>query len=161
MAIWNVFIKPTVTDRGGNAVFVREGLSFAALLFAPLALLRFRLWLALLAYALIAGASEAAARLIGMPALLEFAITAGLHLIVALELPALRAWKLRRIGYREAGAVVARDRDAAERRFFARDLDAAAPPQRPTPLQAAPRPAGRPGGGQVGVIGSFMEPRPS
>ncbi len=159
MAIWNVLIKnpsgESEARRAERAVFLREKFSFAAFLFAPLALLRFRLWLAFVSYLLVLAVIALAEWRVGLPEILKVAMVGGLHAVVGLELPALRAWKLRRVGFFEAGAVVANNRDDAERRFFAGYEPAAEwiAPETPhrRPSYTAPGP----------VIGSFPEPRAS
>lgn len=156
MAVWSVLtldqINDTPMQSAERVVLVREKVSVLAFLFAPLALLRYRLWLAFAAYVAASLALAASEILLGLPELVGGTVTLGLHLIVALELPALRIRKLRRLGYEEAGIVVGRDRDEAERRFFQRWT--------PRPLRSGlipPRPS-RPG---ASIIGSFPEPRAS
>lgn len=162
MAIWNVLTKdlPGATEMGRaeRAAFVRECPFVLAFLFPALALLRFRLWLALAGYVGVSLAVGLAGQWLRVPELALVVALIGLNLLVALELSALRTWKLRRIGYLEAGVVSAPTRDEAERRFFAhydpparRDL----PPARPLPARPASPAA------PMGVIGSFPEPRAS
>lgn len=157
MAIWSVLTKElsgeTETRRAERVVFVREKISIAALFFAPLVLLRFRLWLTLLGYVLVVVALAVADEFVGMPESIDAAVMVGLHLLVALELSALRIRKLRRTGHLEAGVVVADNQEAAERRFFAS--------YEPAPLSDIQRPRGPLPAVRMGVIGSFPEPWPS
>ncbi|MDE1568823.1 DUF2628 domain-containing protein [Aquabacter sediminis] len=156
MAVWSVLILDQVNDTpmqsAERVVLVREKVSLLAFLFAPFALLRYRLWLAFAVF-LAASLGLAAIEIaLGLPDVVGAAGTLGLHLLVALELPDLRVRKLRRLGYEEAGVVTGRDRDEAERRFFKRWT--------PRTLRAgfiSPRPT-RPG---ASIIGSFPEPRAS
>ncbi|MCJ8144444.1 DUF2628 domain-containing protein [Ancylobacter sp. A5.8] len=123
MAVWTVFVP----DEGDNAlvgaqwaeqvVLVREKFSWLALLFAPLVLLRHRLWLAVLGYVAFQGGLAFAIHQLQLgdagDVLYAFA-----HLVVAFELPALRRAKLTAHGYEEVGALIAPTLDAAEQRFF-------------------------------------------
>ena len=161
MAIWNVLTK----DRAGETemaqaervAFVREQPFVLVFLFTLFALLRFRLWLATLAYLIISGGLTALGDHLDILPAAQVAAHLGVNLLFALELSAMRVWKLRRKGYLEAGVVAAPSREEAERRFFAQE-ERASPASRP----AAPRPAA-PAGQRVpmGVIGSFPEPRVS
>ncbi|WP_127090624.1 DUF2628 domain-containing protein [Aquabacter cavernae] len=159
MAIWNVLIKDrageTEMGRAEGVAFVREQPFLLVFLFPLIALLRFRLWLALGLYLALSLALGLAGEWLRVPALAQGVAQIGMHLLLALELSSLRVWKLRRIGYLEAGLVAAPNREEAERRFFAhyvpparRDL----PPPRPLPSRPV---------GAAGVIGSFPEPRAS
>ncbi|MEP9379492.1 DUF2628 domain-containing protein [Aquabacter sp. CN5-332] len=156
MAIWSVLTKElsgeSETRRAERVVFLREKFSFAAFLFAPLVLLRFRLWLAFAGYVGVIVAVTVLDHFIGTSDSFDTTVVIGLHLLVALELSSLRNRKLRRIGYMEAGVVVADTQEAAERRFFANYEPA------PTFDIQRPRP---PRAGLSSVIGSFPEARPS
>lgn len=125
MAVWTVFepdeakdgAAPTLAQWAERVVFVREKFSWSSILFAPLVLLRHRLWLALLAYIVLQGLIAFALTsvdLSGSAALLFFLP----NLLVAFELSDLRRAKLAWRGYDELGAVVAPNAEAAERRFF-------------------------------------------
>lgn len=166
MAVWTVFepdeakdgAAPTLAAWAERVVFVREKFSWASILFAPLVLLRHRLWLALIAY-------------VALQVLIGFAIdalelddAADLlfllpNLLVAFALSDLRRAKLRRRGYEELGAVVAPDAESAERRFFEGWLSRAAEPRGMSfaaPLQA---PVGPASVAQNPVLGLFPEAR--
>lgn len=101
-----------------RATFVPERFSWMTLLFAPLVLLRYRLWLALLAYVVVAVLMEVSVQQFGLADNVSFIVMAGFNLLLAFELPRLRAAKLRRKGNAEAGIVIAPSRDEAERRFY-------------------------------------------
>ncbi len=156
MAVWSVLTLDKVNDTpmrsAEQVVLVREKVSLLALLFAPLVLLRYRLWLAFAGYLTISFSVAVGEWVLGMPEEVGAAITFGLHLLVALELGNLRIMKLRRLGYEEAGVVVGRDRDEAERRFFKNWT-----PRSASATLIPPR-ASRPG---ASIIGSFPEPRAS
>lgn len=167
MAIWNVLTKDlageTEMARAERVTFVRDRPFVLAFLFPLFALLRFRLWLALLAYIVVSAVLAGLGEWLKVLPAAQLAVHFGINLLVALELATLRVWKLRRSGYLEAGVVAAPTREDAERRFFAhydpaprRDLPPARPPaDRPTMA----RPAGAVPA--MGVIGSFPEPRAS
>lgn len=123
MAVWTVFEPDEASDAlnvaqwADRVVFVRERLSWSALPFAPLVLLRHRLWLGFVLYWVFQG-------LIGL-AIVHFELGSKAwplfllaNLIVALELPGLRRRKLAYIGYEETAAVVAGTLEAAEQRYF-------------------------------------------
>ncbi|MDF2998005.1 MAG: hypothetical protein K0R27_3642 [Xanthobacteraceae bacterium] len=167
MAVWTVFepdeakdnAAPTLARWAERVVFVREKFSWSSILFAPLVLLRHRLWLALLGYIVlqgVIGVAIAALEPAGPVDLLHLLP----NLLVALTLSDLRRAKLRWRGYEELGAVVAPDAESAERRFFEgwlagaaarpREMSFAAPLQAPVgPASLAPNP----------VLGLFPEAR--
>jgi hypothetical protein len=105
-------------DRAESLVFVKDGFSWLALLFAPLWLLAHRLWWPLLGYVLVSGALQVAARLTaldpGWVGLAGFTI----NLLLAFEADTLRRWSLGRRGWRTIGTVSGRTVAECERRFF-------------------------------------------
>ncbi|WP_051356587.1 DUF2628 domain-containing protein [Azorhizobium doebereinerae] len=159
MASWTVLTRDVAGDTPVRAaervVFVRERFSWAALFFAPLVLLRYRLWLVFAAYVAVAVILAVAEHRFGLDDMVTGAVSLGFHVLVALELPALRIRKLRWRGYEEAGVVVARDEMEAEWRFFA-DWT---PPTGASGHASAPPSAGRRTPARPGpVIGSLPEP---
>lgn len=156
MATFTVFSRARPQDfraaAEGRVVFVREGFSWLTLLFAPLVLLAHRLWLALAAYVAVL-ALMALATALGAPEASTQVVVVGLNLLLAFELPTLRAHKLRRLGYADEGVVVALRRDLAEQRFFSNWA-----PRRPAP-PASLRPTGgvavTPAVAGGAVIGAF------
>ena len=109
-------------DRGEGLVFVKDGFSWAALLFAPLWLLAHRLWLPLLGYVGVVCVLQAGQWLMaGDPEWLTYAMLA-LHALVGLEAGALREWALDRRGWQNLGAVTGRSLEECERRFMERWL---------------------------------------
>ena len=98
--------------------FVRDGFHFWAFLLAPVWMLRHRLWLELIAYALVVGAATFALRRFGIEERAGFWVALLLALLVGIEASSLLRWKLTRRGYDNLGVVVAEDQDIAERRFF-------------------------------------------
>lgn len=118
-----------------RATFVPERFSWMTLFFAPLVLLRYRLWLALLAYVLVAVLMEVSVWRFGLADNVSLVVMSGFNLLLAFELPRLRAAKLRRKGNAEAGIVIAPSREEAERRFYTALLAANTVP---TPAPRAP-----------------------
>lgn len=153
MATWSVLSRAlpadTETAAAERVVFVREKFSWAALFFAPLVLLRYRLWLVFAAYVAVGIIVGLAVALMDLPELVGEVVMAGFNVLIALELPALRVRKLAHLGYAEEGVVVAEDREEAEQRFFA-DWTASRPAARPQV-----RPAAGAAAFGEGVIGSF------
>jgi hypothetical protein len=122
MAVYTVHEPPsragaTSAPQPERFVFVRDGFSFAALLFGPLWMLRHRMWLALLGYAVVAAA---------LALVLHFKASAGVGtvvwalfgLLLGFEAGTLRRFTLGRRGFRNIGVVVGDDLELAERRFF-------------------------------------------
>lgn len=156
MATYTVLTRTAPADTAEQAaartVFVREKFSWATLFFAPLVLLRFRLWLVFAAYVAVALLIGFAQYSGGLSDAVGSVAMAGFNLILAFELPRLRQRKLERLGYEEAAVVVAVDREDAEHRFFSAWNDLF-----PAPRGAAGLPVIRPAaaGGTHGVIGAF------
>ncbi|UOK72224.1 DUF2628 domain-containing protein [Ancylobacter polymorphus] len=162
MAVWTVFEPEEAETRRSTPqwadgfVFVPERLSWSALLLAPLVLLRHRLWLAFVGYALLQAAVILAVSVLDLPDRALVLLLAG-NIAVSVGLPGLRRSKLLAQGYEEAGCVVAPKLDAAEQRYFdARLGDVAAPRPFLPPMGGARAPAGaRPA--EAGVLGLFPE----
>jgi hypothetical protein len=133
-------------------VFVRDGFSWPAFLFAPLWMLRYRLWLAFVVYLLVVFALGAATRVLGAGDWV-LAIALLVSVLVGFEASTLRRYGLARRRWNTVGVVVGDDLEAAERRFF--DAWAAGRVPRPAPTPAAgpavPAPTGP-------IIGLFPEP---
>jgi hypothetical protein len=130
--------------------------SLVRLSFAPLWMLRHRLWLAFIGYGVVVAAIAAALGYAGRGRLIDLALGV-IGLLVGFEAANLRRWTLLRRGWREAGAVIGDDREAAERRFFdayvahaAERTDVVAPPPAP--------PSFRPSAAAADVIGLFPQP---
>ena len=153
MAVFSVFEPPPgdmdAEDHAARFVFVRDGFHWAAFLFGPLWMLRYRLWLAFVLYALAVAATMFVASRMGLPPAVLSATSFVLAIFIGVEAGSLRRWKLRRAKWREHGVVVADTKQAAERRFFDRWFDGGgmqtappAPPHRPiriTPSRHMPR----------------------
>jgi hypothetical protein len=144
-------------------VFVRDGFSFAALLFGPLWMLRHRMGLVLLGYGAVVAALSLVLHL-HASAGVGTIVWALVALLLGFEAGTLRRFTLGRRGYRNIGIVVGDDLELAERRFFdswmrkdfrgRNDSSAPAAPSGAPALTPAPRtPRSAPE-----VLGLFPEP---
>jgi hypothetical protein len=98
-------------------IFVRDGFSFAALLFGPLWMLRHRMWLVLLGYGVVVAALSLVLHL-HASAGVGTIVWALVALLLGFEAGTLRRFTLGRRGFRNIGVVVGDDLELAERRFF-------------------------------------------
>jgi hypothetical protein len=172
MAVYTVHEPSSSTGAAApeRFVFVRDGFSFAALIFGPLWMLRHRMWLVLLIYAVVVAVLSVVLHLhasAGM-ATIAWALFA---LLLGFEAGTLRRFSLGRRGFRNVGIVVGDDLELAERRFFdawirksaARDsrsggepaASAGAPALTPMPRAAHASSAGHDG---PDILGLFPEP---
>lgn len=164
MSVYTVHEPP---GRGAGSVpaaeriiFVRDGFSFWAFLFAPLWMLWHRMWLVLIAYAAVVAAIEASMVRVGASRTVIAVISLFISVLVGLEASTLCRVALRRRGWHNVGIVSGDDVEDAERRFFAVWLQrgqsqsaarpAASPSQHSVPLTAR---AARPSE----IIGLFPE----
>ncbi len=105
-------------ERADALVFVKDGFSWTALLFAPIWLLAKRYWIALLIYL------AAATVVIGALSLLQVNPTwniftyLALNVLVAFEADSIGRWSLERRGYHMVGTVSGANTRDCERRFF-------------------------------------------
>ena len=121
MATYLVFEPADGVRSQANAervVFLREKFSVFAFIFTPFWLLRHRLWLGFLIWLVLFIAITVAGNLLGFGPWSALAAMYFPALIFGLEGVNLRARKLIRKGYRDAGVVIAEDLETAERRFF-------------------------------------------
>lgn len=124
MKVYAVF-EPRMRDddlmtHAERFTFVRDGFSFPAFIFGPLWMLRHRLWLAFVLYAVVALALAAAVYYRVLPRGAETAIIILIAIILGLEAATLRRRKLLWWRWRDAGIVIANDIVGAEQRFFDR-----------------------------------------
>jgi uncharacterized protein DUF2628 len=141
--------------------FVRDGFHVWAFLLAPLWMLRHRLWLEFIVYALLIGGITFALRRLGVAESAGGAVALLLAILIGIEASSLRRWKLERRGYENLGVVVADDRDIAERRFFdgwISDTGRLATPSPSAPPAAAPSPFDRPAPSSE-IVGLFPQPQ--
>jgi len=165
MSVYTVHEPPMRAGKAASEVerfaFVRDGFSWWAFLFAPLWMLRHRMWLVLVGYVAVAAAIEIPVRLSGAPAITASLIGILLGLLVGFEAGTLRRFTLDRRGWKNLGVVSGADLEDAERRFFDAWLRRANLPagvlRQPTPPPAPAAPIQRPPHGPA-VIGLFPEP---
>jgi hypothetical protein len=105
-------------DRAESLVFIKDGFSWLAALFAPFWLIAHRLWWPLLAFVLASGGIEAVKRLAGMDPRWAGLAMLALNLLVGFEADTLRRWALDRRGWRMLSSVTGRTAAECERRFF-------------------------------------------
>ena len=121
MATYLVFEPADGARTQANAervVFLREKFSVFAFILTPFWLLRYRLWLAFLVWLVAFGVITISGNLLGFGPYTSLAASFFPSLFFGLEAANLRARKLLRKGYRDAGAVIAEDLETAEVRFF-------------------------------------------
>ncbi len=157
MATYLVFEPQDGARTQANAervVFLREKFSPWAFVFTPFWLLRYRLWLGfvvwLLAFALIALAGSS----LGFGPYAAIAASFFPSLVFGFEAVNLRARRLVRNGYRDAGVVIAEDLDTAERRFFENWKNV---PDKPVNYPTAPN-AVPSASAEKNIIGMFPTP---
>jgi len=160
MAVYTVHEPPLPANASApptdRFVFVRDGFSLVATLFAPLWMLRHRMWLVLLGYLIVLAGLSAALRLVQGSDGAELAVSLLLALLIGFEAGTLRRFTLGRRGFRNVGVVVADDLELAERRYFDSWVNAAsAPEQGTTYATLAPFAAPQ---GTPDVIGLFPQP---
>jgi len=140
-------------------LFVRDGFHGWAFLLGPFWLIRYRLWLALVLYAVVMTALIAGLAYLGASAGTDTFAIFIVALLVGFEAASIRRWTLARRGWVTLGFVVGDDRDIAEHRFFTQwaERDRSAPPAKEPPSSlTAPVRRGAPSGRDV--IGLFPEP---
>ena len=141
--------------------FVRDGFHFWAFLLAPFWMLRHRLWLEFIVYALLIGGATFALRRFGMAESAGLWVALLLATLIGIEASSLRRWKLARQRYENLGVVVAEGEDVAERRFFdgwVSDTGRLATPAPVAPPLAAPSPFDRPAPSSE-IVGLFPQPQ--
>ncbi len=105
-------------ENAERVVFLRERFSPFAFVFTPFWLLRHRLWLGFLVWLVLFVAITAIGNLLGFGPHSALAAIYAPAFLFGLEGVNLRARKLLRKGYRDAGVVIAEDLETAEQRFF-------------------------------------------
>ena len=118
MAIYSVYLPPQgdTSDQIDTFRLVSEGKSTFALIFPPFWLAFHRLWLPLLAYAVVALAIAMFAATYPVTPALYLSVLPGLYLL--LEGNTLIAAKLERLGWQFAGVVDGQTQEEAEIRFI-------------------------------------------
>ncbi len=166
MSVYTVHEAPARASASSAAerfTFVRDGFSWWAFLFAPLWMLRHRMWLVLVGYVVICGGIEAALVRFGASGAAIMVVGLLISLLVGLEASTLRRLTLHRRGFANVGVVSGDNLEDAERRFF----DAWLRQPRPGNSAANATPPGPTGGTPLSVprvaqtahvIGLFPEP---
>jgi hypothetical protein len=163
MPVFTVHEPPPRDGDDGSAaadrfVFVRDGFSMWAFVFAPFWMVWRGLWLVLLLYAVLIALLQAGLWALGAATVVKFVVGVLVALLIGFEAPSLRRWTLARRKWINHGVVVADDEEAAERRFFdAWVARATRPPAGPPPL--SPQQPYRPAADPPDVIGLFPEPQ--
>jgi hypothetical protein len=161
MTVYMVFEPPRADGdavrRAERIRFVRDRFTWSAFLFAPLWMLRHRLWLAFIGYGVVVAAVAAAAAYAGLR-LGPIALALGLiNLLVGIEAASLRRRRLVRRGWRDRGIVIGDDLEAAEHRFFDRYVYTETTREMESALAAASRPPVPPASAPD-VVGLFPQP---
>ena len=124
MRIYTVHEPPfwTVDDEalpGANAVFIREGFNWFALLLPLVWALWHRLWLVALGLLAAGAALSVIGELAGLGVWFEGLLGLAVALIIGFEANDLRRWTLARRSWSPRGVVAGRGLGEAERRYFA------------------------------------------
>jgi len=142
MQAYTVYESPTPPtdriDRGEALVFVKDGFSWAAFLFAPVWMLIHRLWWPLLGYVVAVAGLQVLGWAVGQQSVWMPLLGLGFNLILGFEANSLRRWSLERQGWTMVGAATGQTSAAAERSFFDNWL-----PSQPMVMSAQASPAPR------------------
>jgi hypothetical protein len=101
-----------------KATFIKDGFSRSAFSFGLFWLISKRLWISTVLFGLVLAGLLYLLIGRGLPVLAFVGISFLLFMLLALEGASLQRWRLKRRGWQEAGLVVARNQEDAERRFF-------------------------------------------
>jgi hypothetical protein len=140
-------------DRADALVFVRDGFSLTAYLFAPFWMLANRTWLALAGYVAAACLIVIVISASGADPRWYFYAFTALSFLVGFEADSIQRWTLERRGWHQIGSVNGATQDDCERRFFDSWL-------KTVPAVATDRltPPGRPGGLSPAATGGTTPP---
>jgi hypothetical protein len=117
MAIYSVHNRPAA--RADDAIFVKDGFAWAALVFTLLWTLWHRMWIVAAIVFSTTAAVAAFASWLGLGDAPVNLASLAVGLILGFEGNDLRRWSLARRGYGEIAMAAGRDLDEAELRFFA------------------------------------------
>jgi uncharacterized protein DUF2628 len=160
MTVYMVFEPPRAGGdpmrRAERIRFVRDRFTWSAFLFAPLWMLRHRLWLAFVGYLVALVVVPTALWLAGGRAGSVLLALFMIHLLIGIEAASLRRRSLARRGWRDLGIVIGDDLEAAEHRFF--DGYAARTAVRGEPMPPPPPPPPLRAGPAGDVVGLFPQP---
>jgi len=140
--------------------FVRDGFSIWAFLFSALWMLRYRMWLVLLIYLVLATGIEWGLRAVGVSGPFLGLVGLLISVLVGIEAGTLRRFTLSRRGWKNVGIVSGDDLEDAERRFFTAWCGSATgravPPPPPPPSGNPPSSPSPPP--STAIVGLFPEP---
>ena len=105
-------------ERAEQFLFLKDGFSWSAALYAPFWLLAKGQWLALIGYLLIAFAIVAGLNALGVQPLWIFLCVLALHVLIGAEATSIQRWTLEQRNWNFIGTVVGRNLRDCERRFF-------------------------------------------
>jgi hypothetical protein len=116
--IYNVFEKPEAPEPTDRVELLREGFTFWAFVLGPIWLLAKRQWLLFFGFVTCAVLARITAGLFGLPMVTVAVAALFLHLMLGYHVNDLRAWRLKRRGYRFAGVLAAESPMHAQRRYY-------------------------------------------
>ncbi len=125
MRIYTIHLPPPTSSSKREAVVVREGFNWWALLFTGLWALGVRMWLMGVALILVTGALAASLDYAGAGDIVAGVVMVAVSVWIGAEANDWHRAHLTRKGWRRAAVVAAVDRDAALRRYL--DLSALGP----------------------------------
>jgi Protein of unknown function (DUF2628) len=135
-------------DRAEKLVFIKDGFSWLAAVFAPIWMIAHRLWWPLLGFLVLAGVFEAIKRITGVDERWVGVAMLALNVLIGFEADTLRRWALARRGWRTLGSVTGKTAAECERRFFEAWL-----PSQPIIAPPAASPSSVSGGGRWRIGG--------
>lgn len=138
-------------ERAESLIFVKDGFSWLAALFAPIWLIVHRLWWPLLGYAVLSGLLELVRWGTRVDSDWVTLAGIGLHVLIGFEADTLRRWSLDRKGWKVLGSVSGRSAAECERRFYEQWL-----PEQPAVAQASSPPRGGNWVRRTPVLGSLL-----
>lgn len=110
--------KESPADQAEALVFVRDGFNWFAFFLAPIWMLVNRLWVALIAYIVVAAVLFGTLAAIGIAPEWVGLASIALNLLVALEADSIERWTLQMRGWQMIGSVSGANMRECERRFF-------------------------------------------
>jgi Protein of unknown function (DUF2628) len=105
-------------DRAESLVFIKDGFSWVAAIFAPIWLIAYRLWWPLLGVVVLMACFELVKRMTDVDQRWVGLAGLALNLMIGFEADSLRRWALERRGWRMLGSVTGKTAAECERRFF-------------------------------------------
>ena len=116
--IYTAYEKPEAPEPTDRVLLLKEGFTFWAFVFGPIWLLAKRQWLLFFAFIVIAALVRIGGGLLDVPMAAIAVAALFLHLMLGYHASDLRAWRLKRRGYRFAGVIAAESPMRAERRYY-------------------------------------------